>query len=514
MSSKKIKKIFNAYSILALILALGIFLRIYGIGEESLWLDEASTLYASLKGPGYILGNIYTQARLIPEYFEQGGEMPLYFLLSHYWVKMFGTSEAALRLLPSFFGAASIYIIFLVGKELFNNKTGLLASFILAINHQNIYYSQEARMYSLMALLALLSSYFFIMSLKRNRWPLWLGYAASSALLIYTHYFGFLALLSHAAYFLLFWNRHKKLLRPLIVSGAVIFVLYIPWISVLMRQTGTAPSFGPAFGPPIILDAVFLLISFNAWISPDFQTRIALKNHDFGQITGAGMLMILSILLLALLFALMFIVGIAKKAKNYNIKNICSPRHVFLMLWFLLPVFVLFIVSYLSGYTSFFGPTRYLLFVTPAYYLIIADGIAKIKKRQALIVILIAMLSSVPLYNYYNNYDKGQYRESAMHISSNMAYDEQVLVHKYNIVIPFGYYFKGGHSIPLRNIEDIKKPVKNRKSFWLVVSMEKFSGSYEQIKKYLDENYKIMSHKEFVDVDVYRYSVADEQLGN
>src|SRR3990167_4926541 len=108
-----------------------------------------------------MLKNIYTETVLLPKYFSKGsGEMPVYYILVHYWTKIFGLSEFKLRFFSAIFGIASIYMIFLLGKTIFNEKVGLIAAFILSINHQHIYYSQEARNYSFLVFLALLSAYY------------------------------------------------------------------------------------------------------------------------------------------------------------------------------------------------------------------------------------------------------------------------------------------------------------------------------------------------------------------
>src|SRR3989338_9768362 len=107
----------TAFILLVLILLLGSFLRIYKLGEESFWLDESATVYASKQSASYILGNIINTRVLVPEYFKDGGgEMPAYFLMSYYWTQIIGLSEFKLRLLPSIFGIISILMIFLLGK--------------------------------------------------------------------------------------------------------------------------------------------------------------------------------------------------------------------------------------------------------------------------------------------------------------------------------------------------------------------------------------------------------------
>ena len=124
----------NIFIILLLILLVGLFLRVYKLGDESFWTDEAATVYTTQQKASEIIDDIYTTTRHAPEYFESGGTPPFYFLVANYWTKIVGLSEAKLRFLSVIFGIISIYFIFLIGKMIFDCKVGLVSAFILSIN--------------------------------------------------------------------------------------------------------------------------------------------------------------------------------------------------------------------------------------------------------------------------------------------------------------------------------------------------------------------------------------------
>ena len=156
--------------LLIVILLLGTFLRVYGLGTESFWLDEADTAQAVDFSTSKIIERTYVNLTLMPEFFgEGGGSLPLYNILVKYWTIIFGLSEFKLRLFSVLFGVVSIYLIFLIGKFLFNSKVGLIAAFILAINHQHIFFSQEARLYSLLVALTLFSAFSLLRALSSNK---------------------------------------------------------------------------------------------------------------------------------------------------------------------------------------------------------------------------------------------------------------------------------------------------------------------------------------------------------
>ena len=128
---------------LILILILGSGLRLIKL-DQSFWLDEASQAQLSSMSLSQIWSNR-------PGDFHP----PLFYFLAHYWLQL-GRSETWLRLLPISFGILNIAVIYYLAYAI-NPKLGLTAAFLLAINPFHVYYSQEFRMYSLLALLGTLS---------------------------------------------------------------------------------------------------------------------------------------------------------------------------------------------------------------------------------------------------------------------------------------------------------------------------------------------------------------------
>jgi len=145
------------YFLLFTILLTGLILRFYNIDKKSYWLDEEiSVRFSSLTIDGIIKNSISET------------HPPLYYLILHYWINLFGDSETSTRLLSAIFGIISIIMIYHIGKLLFSKEVGIISSLILAVSAFHIAYSQETRMYSLMSMLTLTSMYFFI---KIKLWP-------------------------------------------------------------------------------------------------------------------------------------------------------------------------------------------------------------------------------------------------------------------------------------------------------------------------------------------------------
>ena len=161
---------------------------------------------------------------------------PLYFILLNFWINLFGTSEAALRSLSAIFGIISILLIYQVGTALFNRRVGLISGFLSAISYYHIYYSQEARDYSLLLLLSLLSYFFFIKIIKQDKKWHYPCYFLANLLLGYTHFYGLLIIASQALFFLLFWNKYRlQRVKFLSTIGATIIAL-LPSVSFLVGR--------------------------------------------------------------------------------------------------------------------------------------------------------------------------------------------------------------------------------------------------------------------------------------
>ncbi len=179
------------YSVaLLLIVLIGLFLRVYQLGTESIWIDEAYSISISKTSVLQIAAAVATE----------DANPPFYHFLLHYWMLVFGTSEFAVRLLSTLFGVLAIPMIYVVARQLFNKQVGLVGAIILAVSYINIWYSQEARMYTLMVLLALLSMYFFLRLLQRSTLSSSAGYVLATALLICTHYYGFFVIVAQNVY--------------------------------------------------------------------------------------------------------------------------------------------------------------------------------------------------------------------------------------------------------------------------------------------------------------------------
>src|SRR4051812_13368430 len=171
-------------------------LRFATIDVQSYWFDEALT--AKLVGMpfGDMLSRI-PDTELTP---------PLYYVVAWPWAHVFGSHEAALRSLSALLGVAVVPVAYLVGRELIGRGAGLVAAALVAFNPLLVWYSQEARPYSLLVLLSALSLLFFARAVRRRAArDLW-WWAALSALALLTHYFAAFLVVPEGLWLVWIWR--------------------------------------------------------------------------------------------------------------------------------------------------------------------------------------------------------------------------------------------------------------------------------------------------------------------
>ncbi len=138
-------------------ISLGVLSSFLFLGQKSFNFDEAFSVAIS--------GNLHD---LLNRIWTTEANMWLYYALLHYW-QIFGHTEFAIRSLSTIPAVLTIFVIYQLGKELFNRKVGFFASLLTAINMYFIFFAQEARSYSLLLLLTTLSSYFFTKYIKGSK---------------------------------------------------------------------------------------------------------------------------------------------------------------------------------------------------------------------------------------------------------------------------------------------------------------------------------------------------------
>jgi uncharacterized membrane protein len=114
---------------------------------------------------------------------------PLYYILVWLWTQVTGTAEFGLRSLSALAGVATVPVAYLLGTELRDRRAGIAAAALVAVNPMLLWYSQEARAYSLLILLTAVSTLYFVRALNGGRRHDFRAWGIASALALATHYF-------------------------------------------------------------------------------------------------------------------------------------------------------------------------------------------------------------------------------------------------------------------------------------------------------------------------------------
>lgn len=215
----------------AAILVFALFSRLLGITSRPIWYDEAFSILFSEKGLGAML-----YGTLAPTGAGSADIHPLgYYTLLWLWMKVFGESLLATRLLSVMAGLVCVYLIYLIALEVTSDqKTALLSMLVAALAPFQIHYSQEIRMYSFMAMWLLLATYAYLRGSKERRWKWWVLFSVSAALAQYTH--------NLAAFYLIplalspIFQRDWRTLGFVVAAGIGALVLYLPWAIQLPAQ--------------------------------------------------------------------------------------------------------------------------------------------------------------------------------------------------------------------------------------------------------------------------------------
>jgi uncharacterized membrane protein len=201
--------------------------------SRGLWVDEAISVSQAQMPFGKMIEAMETT----------DVHPPLHHAILWVVVRLFGTSELAVRLPSLIAGVALVPVMFWVGSVIYDRRTGWIAAVLTTIAPFAVWYSQEARMYSQFMLLAALAIGAQVLAVRRGRWYDWGLYAVATALLFWTQYFGIMPILVQQAGFAwALWrarrqqNRRRALATGWAASALVIGLLVAPVLPVLRAE--------------------------------------------------------------------------------------------------------------------------------------------------------------------------------------------------------------------------------------------------------------------------------------
>jgi uncharacterized membrane protein len=247
------------------ILAVAFGLRVWNLAGQSFWWDEA---YSTIVARGSLASIIATLAR-------EDYHPPLHYVILHYWLRLAGPSEFALRFVSVWAGVATVAVAWVAAKRILGKSAGPYAAAIFALAPFLWYYQREARMFALVPLFALLALYFLVRAADTGaRWA-WAAYACCVALGLWDLYYAIFLPFAAGLWVVLRGvypsslpplragegaggrgksGHNQRPPRPVIawaISTALAFVAYLPWVPIFLHRASVWSSTSPPDNTPL-----------------------------------------------------------------------------------------------------------------------------------------------------------------------------------------------------------------------------------------------------------------------
>lgn len=237
--------------VLASILLVGAALRLWGLGTESFWHDEAWTWGLTREGPAHLIRNLI----------HIDAHPPLYYLLVQAWSLIFGSTEAGLRLFSFMAGMFALPLLYRLVSRIAGGRVGLLATLLLAMSPSHVYFSQEARSYTLLFLLSLVSLNLLFDLREAPSRAKGIALAAVTAAVMYTHYMGGFFIAAEVAAVALMRRDRPGFAKEFALAAAGAFALFLPWFPTFVSHTlGVSRDFWiKPLTPGRFLESMYLL---------------------------------------------------------------------------------------------------------------------------------------------------------------------------------------------------------------------------------------------------------------
>lgn len=373
-----------------MVVCLATIIRLLHIGSTEIGQDEAFSTMVALFPIKDIISVL-----------TQGDNPPLWEILLHYWMNIFGISTIAMRVLPFIFNILTIIPIYLIGAKK-HWSVGLFAALFFTFGNFALFLSHEIRVYSLIGLLSAWSLYFFVGLLdeSKHRIHYIIGLTVVNLLLMYGHYLAIWVVVMQVLSYLLVPRIRNAGGKAYLYHLLILVVLYIPMYSVLWHR---------------FLDSGL----HGTWI-PKAESITDLQNLPYGFLNQNNRLWTFVRLMYGC-YVLYIIINIKRATYRFGIFELLS------CMW-MIPLLISFILSLKVGFLL----DRYFYFVIPPLYLSLAYGSLLLGewlcRRFSLsgslcsVVILGLMLKSFRADSDYLRYDHYHTKETSR-ILYNRAQD-------------------------------------------------------------------------------------------
>ena len=425
---------------------------------RGLWVDEAISVSEARLSYGAMIHQLAI-ADVHP---------PLYFTILWASARIFGFGDDAVRVPSIVFGVLLIPLIYLLGKEAYDRRTGAVAAVIVSVAPYAVWYSQEARMYAMLMVFGVVALWAQLRIFHRGGWYPWIVYTVASIAMMCTQYFGIWQLLTQQLIFVgvivVRWRRHQRpgvLLWPWLCSAVLIFVSLIPLALMMKEQFRSAQATGQAFAG-----------SVNTIGTTHLNIYTVLSNLAYSTIgfhSTAVMGYAIALWPLGVLGALVLL-GRRSRPVTYLMLAVV-----------VVPVLAMFV---LGEYKESLVDVRYISTTVPVVLLIIArvvTSLATSKRTLTVVVVAAVAVMSVSLFNQQfssSNPRRYNFKEALARVDAEARPGDVILYDPLNVEMKpvVTYYSPKLRSAPL----SAKPTVEAGHTVFIVTSAILMDGSDRQ----------------------------------
>jgi 4-amino-4-deoxy-L-arabinose transferase-like glycosyltransferase len=411
------KKFLNGKLVVPIIFILAFLIRLYKIDLQDLWRDEAFTVNASMES----VSRIFHIA-------ANDTQPPLHMLILHFWEKVFGFSEFSVRFVSLIFGMIALYFIFLISKKVFlNRKLVILSTSIAAFSPLLVYYSQEARAYSLLLAFFCISFYYFLKIINNGESRVdvilfitsnLLGLYTQNIYVVVTAAFGLIWLLKNVKR----RTSNVKLLLTdkyflnILAAFFIIAIFYLPWLITFIKQYSKITNLGfwLSFAP---VKDIFDSLTF-FFMSHTGDPKLGLIDGVFGW----------GIFLIA---TFTFILGFYYEARELDPEVKSRNHKVYILLYILIILGLIWLISFK---TPFFY-IRYIMFAAPLILMLSVKGFEVLYHNKRLVnftnilaIFFIISLAGFQIINNANHDTKAKFSDAIALVNHDYVQGDLVLV--------------------------------------------------------------------------------------
>jgi len=394
----------------------------------------------------------------------------------------------------------------------FRHRAGLLLGLLLATSPYLVWYGQEAKMYTLLLATVMLAFIAYLKALTGSKARWWVVFVVSTSLSFYFHILSPLMLAVYSVVALIHYGDVRRQWRPWLISMACLTLPYVPlglWqASFFINGTDRGHPFYPLRQEFYLLLQLYTQGLFNFAASLEAViTRFALNSANL--ISSAGLSPII-------LFVFLFLCGLFLTNRQAGIEKFTLPKRILLASWALLPPFIVYFISLRIPIFE----DRYLIYISPAFYLITVMGLILIRQYSVWLaglgLVLILTINLMGIWQQQRQPIKADFRAAAEYLSRQPYPPSTIMVQMPYLRYTLNYYYPRDYTF-LEGLwtnsgtseasvaQEMTGITADLSDLWLVVSEEDMWDSRHLVRAWLDEHATLVDKANFIRVDVYHY---------